>query len=60
MAPAAPKAGKPEQVEVRALNHDFLHLHQNVHIPAGTVKPLVLDPFLQAQLDAGRCELVTN
>lgn len=59
-APVAQKPPKPTRVDVKALGFDLLHLHQNVLISAGCVQNLILDPFLQAQIDAGKCEIVQD
>jgi hypothetical protein len=55
--PATVEVEKTSMVYVRSMGGDFLHLYTNVVFDKNP-KKVELDGFLQAQIDAGKLEVV--
>ena len=59
-APKTKKAAAPKTVRVRSKVGDFLILHTNTKIAAGTEVKVEVDPWVQKQIDAEKLEIVTD
>ena len=58
--PKAAKEAKPKVARVRSLVGDFLILHSNTRIGDGEEKKVEIDPWTQAQINAGKLEIVVD
>ena len=58
--PKAAKAPKTKTVRVRSLVGPFLILHSNTMIGADEEKKVEIDPWTQAQINAGKLEIVVD
>lgn len=57
---AARKAAGPKVARLRSLVGPFLILHSNTLIGAGEEKKVEIDSWVQAQIDAGKLEVVVD